>query len=111
MKLKKDSILQRVFDLDIAIRHNHIEIKPKNKKPVACKHGLAILEVFATPKTLEQGVNELQRCIKSIPEWVEYNSEIMMLCELGILQTQQKDDITIRSDPVTSTLPMYISAC
>jgi len=99
MKLKKDSILQRVFDLDITIRHNYIEIKYKNKRPVASKHGLAILEVFATPKTLEQGVNELQRCIKSIPEWVEYNSEIMLFYDLGILQTPRKGDVTMRSDP------------
>lgn len=99
MKLKKDSILQRVFDLDIRIRHNHIEIKHKNKRPVASKHGLAILEVFATPKTLEQGVNELQRCIKSIPEWVEYNSEIRLFYDLGILQSPGKDDAILRSDP------------
>ena len=60
MPLTKQSLLQRVPDLDVALRSNtDITLTLHGRITDGDLHTLAILDTFATPKTLQDGVNEL----------------------------------------------------
>ena len=60
MPLTKQSLLQRAPDLDVALRSNtDIKLTLNGRITDGDLHTLAILDTFATPKTLQDGVNEL----------------------------------------------------
>lgn len=99
MSLTKETILQRAFDLEIEIRDNRIKIGHKGKRIFASDYSLVILDTFATPKTMEQGVNELMQRVKGVPGWIEITSHIIDLYQLGILLTPGQQEPRIISDP------------
>ena len=99
MGLSKGTILQRAFDLDLEIRDNHMKIGYKGSRYFVSDYSLAILDTFATPKTMEEGVNELMQRIKGMPGWIEITSHIIDLHKLGILITPGEEEPRILSDP------------
>lgn len=99
MSLAKETILQRTFDLDLEIRGNQIKFNYKGRRFFASNYSLAILDTFATPKTMEAGINELMQQIKGIPGWIEITSHIMNLYQIGILHTPGLEEPRIISDP------------
>lgn len=99
MGISKDTLLQRAFDLDLEIRENRIKIGHKGKRYFVSDYSLAILDTFAMPKTMEQGINELMQRIKGIPGWIEITSHIIDLHKLGVLITPDAAEPRILSDP------------
>ena len=99
MSLSKGTILQRVLDLDLEIRDNQLKIRHQGKRFFVSDYSLAILDTFATPKTMEEGVNELMQRIKGMPGWIEITSHIIDLHKLGILISPGEEEPRILSDP------------
>lgn len=99
MSLSKETILQRAFDLELEIRENRIKIGHHGKRYFVSDYSLAILDTFAMPKTMEQGVKELMQRIKGMPGWIEITSHIIDLYQLGILLTPGQEEPKILSDP------------
>lgn len=97
--MSKGTILQRVLDLDLEIRDNHIKIAHRGSRYFVSDYSLAILDTFATPRTMEEGVNELMLRIKGMPGWIEITSHIIDLHKLGILITPGEEEPRILSDP------------
>lgn len=92
MPLTKRSLLQRAPDLDVSLRSNtDISLTLHGRITDGDLHTLAILDTFATPKTLQDGVNELTARTPGEYAWVELTGHITGLYERGILQdpTQQ----------------------
>lgn len=99
MSISKNTLLQRAFDLDIHIKENRIKIGYKGKRYFVSEYSLAILDTFATPKTMEAGINELMQRIKGLPGWIEITSHIIDLHQLGILHIPGQKEPKILSDP------------
>jgi len=99
MGISKDTLLQRAFDLDIHIKENRVKVEYKGKRYFVSEYSLAILDTFATPKTMEAGINELMQRIKGLPGWIEITSHIIDLYQLGILHTPGQEEPKIFSDP------------
>jgi len=87
MALKKDTLLWRVPNLTLELRQNRLKVKHGTKNYFVSQYCLAILDVFAIPKTFEQGVADLAGRIKGNSAWLEATSHIMDLYKLGILES------------------------
>lgn len=97
MLLTKQSLLQRVPDLDVALRSNtDITLTLHGRITDGDLHTLAILDMFATPKTLQDGVNELTARTPGEYAWVELTGHIAALYERGILQDPTQQPAVLR---------------
>ncbi|RPA66618.1 methyltransferase domain-containing protein [Cyclobacteriaceae bacterium YHN15] len=84
--LSKNTLLQRVYDLDIKIRSNiDIEIFLNGKIHKGNQYTLAILNAFSTPKSFSEGLEDTKHLVKGIQSWVELSWHIKKLFELGVL--------------------------
>lgn len=99
MELKKDTLIWRVPNLTMDLRQNRLKVKLGAKSYFVSHYCLAILDVFASPKTFEQGVAELAGRIKGIPGWMEATSHIIDLHKLGVLETSSSSMTELRSEP------------
>ncbi|HSV88404.1 MAG TPA: 50S ribosomal protein L11 methyltransferase [Bacteroidales bacterium] len=98
MEIKKGTLLRRTPNLTIELQENRIKLKHKGKSYYASHFFLAILDVFASPKTFEQGVAELEKRIKGVPGWLEATSHIIDLHQMGVLEGEADTIPPIRSE-------------
>lgn len=88
MEIHKNTLLWRASNLIVYIMESCLEVQFKSKKYFFSHHALAILDVFSSPKSFEQGIEELQGRIRSIPGWIEVTSMVMEFYNLGILESE-----------------------
>lgn len=84
--MHKNELLQRIPDVDIKIRANtDIELIVQGNAFPGDDYTLALLDVFATPMTLEAGLEVLQSRIKGPESWFELTAQAIKLHEFGAL--------------------------
>jgi 16S rRNA G966 N2-methylase RsmD len=81
----KQSKLQRVVDLEIRIQGSRVSlIGPAGPYPGSAD-SMAILDVFATARTLDDGLANLGKRAQGALHWAKMVREVMCLCDAGIL--------------------------
>ncbi len=100
MCLRKNTLLQRVPDLDIELRSNiDVRFIVKGESFLGDQHTLAILDVFSTPKSFEEGLGALIFRFKGARSLVGVTSQIFKLYECGILKSPSYQNPILPSYP------------
>jgi len=98
-QLTPQTILQRIVDFNIKIRSNiYVEIEYSGRKFKGDKLILAILDIFSTPKSLYEGVEELSKRVKGVIGWIDLTSQIVSLYHEGILLSLDQHVVRLLSD-------------
>ncbi len=96
--LNRDTLLQRAFDATVVIRGEVITLTCGDRSLVCGVHALAILEVFATPKTLAEGLEELSSRSRGVLDWVRLSNEVLVLARSGVLLCPDVEAIELLSE-------------
>ena len=99
MKITKDTVLQRSYTLGIQINGSEVSLSGPQDAIGGNAHTLAILDVFATPKTLDQGMQLLCSRAQGRHDWIALTNQVIMLCKRGWLTTPNAQAVTLPSDP------------
>lgn len=87
MKLKPDTILQRSALIELTIESVHkVLVTFNNHQESFANHALAILDVFAQPQTLNDGLKNLSAA--GTRGWIELTLTIQKLYSIGALHVQ-----------------------
>ena len=99
MKLDNESILQRAFDIDLRVEGERISVNVGGQNIEIGSHGLMILGVFDTPKTLAHGLKELQATVCGTRDWIRLTQQIVGLASAGSLRQPHDQIVPFHSDP------------
>jgi protein arginine N-methyltransferase 1 len=69
-------------------RGGAIEILREGARLRCPKHGLAIIELFSTPRTLSEALDAMRSRISGAQDWMDLTSSIQGLWEAGVLVTR-----------------------
>lgn len=95
----RETLLQRVPGLTVHLAaRDEMEIRHQRKVTRCGRHGLALLDVFARPKTLQEALNLLRPQVRGVQDWMElihtarvFQREGVLLEEGAIAEEQQLD--------------------
>ena len=98
MTLAKDTVLQRVSELNIEIRSNDdVSLVFKGSSFHGNLLTLAVLDAFSSPRTFEEGVELLRTRVKGTQSWIEITAHVAYLHRIGVLQDPAKKTFRLRS--------------
>lgn len=84
--MKKDTLLQRAEDLEIALHRREATITNEGPRVKQSDRALAVLHAFSTPKTLEQGLADLKGLAQGRWDWMQLGSDAHVLTVTGALR-------------------------
>ncbi|MFZ4678243.1 MAG: 50S ribosomal protein L11 methyltransferase [Nodosilinea sp.] len=99
MKVTKDTILQRSYRLGIHLEGSEVRLTGSQGEIEVNGHILAILDVFATPKTLDQGMQILNSRAQGRQDWIALTNQVMALCHRGWLAAPSPQAVTLPTHP------------
>jgi len=83
--LNSESVLQRSFELSLSIAGEKVTLTSAGCSLRVSAHALAILDVFATPKPLAVGLEELSARSRGARDWIRLNNQVLALVKAGFL--------------------------
>ncbi len=92
-----DSILQRAFELTLSIQGEKVVLLAGGRFASVSAHTLAILDAFATPKTLAAGLQQLSCRSRGLRDWIRLNNQVLALVQAGILVEPDSRDVLFPS--------------
>ncbi len=99
MTVRKDVLLQRPADVEISVRQRQVRIQQGNRVLSAGDYSLALMQAFATPKTLEQGLSELAGLAPGRWSWMKLAAEARLLAAAGLLLPVDDVPVELLSHP------------
>lgn len=92
-----DSTLQRAFEVTLSLQGEKVQVAAGGRFSSLSSHTLAILDVFATPKTLAAGLQELSARSQGMRDWIRLNNQVLALVQAGILVDPGTRDVRLPS--------------
>ena len=97
-KLTRDTVLQRIPDLKLSIgSSNQVKIFIEDRVIRMRSHGLAVLDAFSRPISIEEALKKLENQTTGSQDWMDLTTSIMHLYEAGILQGESRGRPVLKS--------------
>lgn len=78
-------LVQRAYDLRLALEGHLVVISTSSGDYRGNAHTLAILDEFATPRTLKDGLDALRGRVHGVADWISLSQEVLRLRKSGVL--------------------------
>lgn len=106
MHLLPNTVLQRASQLAIQLDSSNMAWITTPEGGLQCgPHSLAVLDTFAQPRSLSDGLQQLRRSIRSLQEWIDLTNTLAQLHQAGLL----RDETGMLPDLTTDELDYYLT--